>query len=260
MIKKRTLKISIILCFCIIFSVLFFLLIQNNIQFTPINDIYYYSSVNFNNKTFDIAKISQEKINNIKFFFKDEKDQKFNDFTTLKNHLKEKNETLIFATNGGIFSKTGNPMGLYIENNKKIFEIDESDGEGNFYLKPNGIFLIKDNEAKIIETSEFQDDSNIIYALQSGPLLVQNDSINPAFKENSQNKYIRSGVGIREDGSIIFVISNGAVTFYEFASFFKDELHCKNALYLDGAISEMFVSQFREYNDKEFGAIIGITD
>jgi uncharacterized protein YigE (DUF2233 family) len=40
---------------------------------------------------------------------------------------------------------------------------------------------------------------------------------------------------------IVFALSDEPVTFYAFASLFRDELHCPDALYLDGTISEFFV-------------------
>ena len=87
---------------------------------------------------------------------------------------------------------------------------------------------------------------------------MMNGKINPAFSQDSQSTYTRSGVGIAPDGSIFFAISNAPVTFYEFASLFKEELDAANALYLDGAISEMYIPEHREETANEFSTIIGI--
>lgn len=41
---------------------------------------------------------------------------------------------------------------------------------------------------------------------------------------------------------------------------FKDKLHCKDALYLDGAISKMYLPELGRYDlGGDFGAIIGVT-
>lgn len=215
------------------------------------------STINFWNITFDIIKIKSQNTNSITFYYKDKNNQRFGTIENLQNQLKNKNKKLIFATNGGIFSQTYSPLGLYIENGKKIVEVNKKNGDWNFYLKPNGIFLIQQNKGKVIETSKYQDSSNILFAIQSGPLLVINNEINQLFDKNSDNRYIRSWVWITQNWDIIFAISDEPVTFYEFALFFKEKLNCANALYLDGAISEMYIPKYRENTKENFAVIIG---
>lgn len=36
-------------------------------------------------------------------------------------------------------------------------------------------------------------------------------------------------------------MSEGGVTLYDFASVFKEQLHCRDALYLDGCVSQMYL-------------------
>lgn len=216
--------------------------------------IYKYSTTAFHDSTFDVATIAPENINSIVFYYKNENNQSFSNI----NNLKQQEEALIFATNAGIFSKSHKPLGLYVENGKTISSLNTNTGEGNFYLQPNGVFLINETGAKIIETKNYQDSLDAKFATQSGPMLVINNEINSLFNKNSPNKYVRSGVGLDENGNIFFVISNQPVTFYEFASFFKEKLNCNNALYLDGAISEMYVPDHRENTKEEFSVMIGI--
>lgn len=254
--KKRQIFLLIFIILVVGLVSLYFAQHNKN-EANLIHGIYQYSTVQFDNLKFDIAKIKPENSGSLIFYHKDENNQKFTDIERLKN-LKEE---LIFATNGGIFSKTYEPLGLYIENGVTISKLNTNNGEGNFYLQPNGVFLLKENEAKIVETKKYQDSlNNTLYAIQSGPLLVIDNKINSSFGEDSQNKYIRSGVGIDMEGNVIFAISNQPVTFYEFASFFKKQLNCNNALYLDGAISEMYVPEYRENTKEKFGVIIGIVE
>src|SRR6185312_246497 len=84
-------------------------------------------------------------------------------------------------------------------------------------------------------------------ATQSGPLMLRQGVIHPAFRENSPNKRLRNAVGVRKkDGQILFVMSDredavkGRVTFHQFTRFFQ-HLGCEDALYLDGDISNMLV-------------------
>lgn len=67
-------------------------------------------------------------------------------------------------------------------------------------------------------------------------MLIINGKINPIFQENSKNLNIRNGVGILENGELIFVMSKKEINFYALAQYFKN-LGCKEALYLDGYVS-----------------------
>ena len=84
----------------------------------------------------------------LKFYWKNEEGNIINTFESLKSFLNKKEESLGFATNGGMFKKGFKPQGLYIENGIEINKIDTiQNGYGNFYLQPNGIlYLTKDNK------------------------------------------------------------------------------------------------------------------
>lgn len=197
----------------------------------------------------------------IKFYWKDDRSVNFKSIGNLKNWLANKNEELVFATNGGMYKKDNSPQGLYIENFEVKSQLDTIEGKGNFYLKPNGVFYITNDKKGIICTTEnFKTNSNIKYATQSGPMLVIDSKIHDAFKEGSQNLNIRNGVGILENGEVVFAMSKKEINFYDFASFFKN-LGCKNALYLDGFVSRSYLPEENwTQTDGNFGVIIGITN
>ncbi len=143
-----------------------------------------------------------------------------------------------FATNGGIYEPGLLPAGLYVESGETLVPLNLDEGKGNFFLKPNGVFAITGAKANIVDAATYgSETTNPDYAIQSGPLLVKDGEIHPAFNAESENRYIRSGVGVQSPNRIVFALSEEPVTFYEFASLFRDELACANALYLDGAIS-----------------------
>lgn len=208
---------------------------------------YQYSTITQINQTFDMVKVSPENIKNIKFYYTDSNKQPF---STIEN-LQDSHPNLIFIMNGGIFSKQYKPLGLYIENSKVISELNINQGKGNFYFQPNGIFQINDNSVSIIKTQDYQYSQDISNAIQSGPLLIIDGEINSIFNKDSQNRYIRNGIGIDQFENIFFIISNQPVTFYEFAMFFQEKLNCDQALYLDGAISEMYIPTYRQYTEKK---------
>ena len=56
----------------------------------------------------------------------------------------------------------------------------------------------------------------------------------------STSLVVRNGVGVSDAHTVHLVLSEDPVRLYDFASLFRDALHCPNALYLDGNISGMW--------------------
>jgi uncharacterized protein YigE (DUF2233 family) len=196
---------------------------------------------------------------NIQFYWKNDTNENFGSIEKLKNWVAKKDKKLLFAMNGGMYKEDNSPQGLYIENNKVLSKVDTASGLGNFYLKPNGIFyLTKQNTPAICRTADFIDLENIQFATQSGPMLVINGKLHPAFIKSSKNINIRNGVGIFANNDIIFVMSKKEINFYDFASYFKS-IGCTNALYLDGYVSRTYLPKKNwVQTDGNFGVIIGV--
>jgi uncharacterized protein YigE (DUF2233 family) len=193
------------------------------------------------------------------------KDQKGNQLGNMNNALNFLNRTskALFITNAGIFNPDQQPKGLYIEEGCIIVPLENhKKGYGNFYLQPNGIFLLTARKAYIVPTNKlYLVEHEIKYATQSGPLLLYKGEINSQFNQFSRNKVIRSGVGITADGEVIFVLSKNPVSFYDLAMVFKSRLNCITALYLDGYISKMYFPPLNLKNlDGKFSAFIAITE
>jgi uncharacterized protein YigE (DUF2233 family) len=196
---------------------------------------------------------------NVQFYWKNDSNENFKRIGNLQNWLAQKNKKLTFAMNAGMYKKDNSPQGLYIENYKILSALDTASGNGNFYLKPNGIFYITNNNTTYISTSSnFHKTDSIKYATQSGPMLVVNGQIHPAFIKGSTNVNIRNGVGILPNNNIIFAMSKKEINFYDFANYFKN-MGCTNALYLDGYVSRTYLPEKKwEQIDGDFGVIIGI--
>lgn len=205
------------------------------------------------------------KQSNLKFYWKDKQGKPLKSLKALASHTSEDNcEELIFGTNAGMYLNDQSPQGLFIQDGKELRPIDRRKEEfGNFYMQPNGVFYIDSNQvAKVVTTDEFGENAFAMaqYATQSGPMVLRDGRINSKFGQKSTNKYIRSGVGIINKHKVVFVISNQPVNFYDFATVFKDKFKCSNALYLDGAISQMYLPELGRFQEGgQFGPMIGIT-
>ncbi len=208
----------------------------------------------------------------LNLFYRDENKEAFHSFDGLDKWLSAKNKRLVFATNAGMFGKDFFPLGLHIEHGNvlqkmhlpKSRNIDPDAVVGNFDLPHNGVFKIENGKASIVETQQLaavQNWGKVQLATQSGPMLLINGSINPDFNENSANLKIRSGVGIIDENTAVFAISDDPISFYDFALIFKEQFNCRNALFLDGAISRMYIYESEGDNIDEaiFAGMLAIT-
>lgn len=167
-------------------------------------------------------------------------------YTSLYAVRESLGKSFVMATNSGIYDKKFRPLGLHVERGVELRPLNTVKGSGgNFSMKPNGVFFLDEKGiAHVVETSEYPAlKKGVLEATQSGPLLMRDGKMNPQFTEGSTNKKLRSGVGVDDDGKVVFAISKGIVSFADFAQFFKKTMHCQNALYLDGTISVLETSE-----------------
>lgn len=162
-------------------------------------------------------------------------------FNKLKAALQQQCKSMTFAMNAGMFHADFSPVGLYVENDVQLRQLNRAQhGYGNFLIQPNGVLAWNDDHAVIETTDQYSRKGfKAKYATQSGPMLVIDGKLNPNFLPDSSSYKLRNGVGIKGQ-SLYFVISREPVTFYQFASYFKDQLKTPNALYLDGSLSSIY--------------------
>lgn len=207
-----------------------------------------------------VSYIVDVKNQTLKLYWKDENQVPFLSLGKLKDWLNKKHQVLLFAMNGGMYKEDRSPLGLFVENHKIVTPLNTTNGYGNFYLQPNGVlYLTKDSLAGICLRTAYKHQRNIKYATQSGPMLVIDGHIHPAFNKGSSNVNIRNGVGILPDNKLIFAMSKKEISLYDFAQYFKSK-GCKNALYLDGFVSRTYLPSANWIQtDGNFGVIIGVT-
>ena len=165
--------------------------------------------------------------------------------------------------NAGMYHDDRRPVGLYVENGEQVASLVTREGPGNFGLLPNGVFWIDAESAPhVTESLAFEALApEVRFATQSGPMLVIEGELHPAFNEDGPSRKRRNGVGVSEDGqTLYFAISDVPVNFHSFATLFRDELDTPNALFLDGYVSKLYAPHLgRNEAGLDMGPIVGVT-
>ena len=216
-----------------------------------------YEAIHFSTCHVDLQK------DDLRLFLEDDQGDVFGGFSNLATQLAEKDLKLKFAMNAGMFLPDYRPVGLYVEEGRRLKNIVKSASSGNFGLLPNGVFCIKNKAVQILETTVFLDISPPChFATQSGPMLVIEGGLHPRFLPNSGSKFVRNGVGVSDNGRhAYFVLSNKPVTFHHFARYFRDYMGLNTALYLDGSVSRLFSPELHSMGlGRRIGPIVAVVE
>jgi uncharacterized protein YigE (DUF2233 family) len=189
-----------------------------------------YSSIQVDGKRVTLCRVNVKK-ERLQLYHRDENGTPFRRFDRLAPWLQARGLKLVFAMNAGMYHGNMSAVGLVVADGKTLVPLNTADGEGNFFLKPNGIFAITESGARVIATSEYSTlRERVILATQSGPLLVRAGKVHPAFNAGSKNLRYRNGVGVPSPDIAIFAITEEQVNLHQFATMFRDTLHCPDAL------------------------------
>lgn len=197
-------------------------------------------------------------------FLNDDTGAAFKRFDRLEAWLKARNKQLLFAVNAGMYHADFSPVGLLVREGREEAPLNLADGVGNFFRKPNGVFLVTADGPRIVEASEYPALAKALrkgavqLATQSGPLLLHHGVLHPALIPNSDSRKTRNGVCV-SGATAIFVFAETPVNFYDFALYFRDVLHCREALYLDGTVSALY-SKTLQRNDfvRDLGPMLAV--
>ena len=218
----------------------------------------------FDGKRYFVSTVDLEK-ESLQLFLGDGRGHYFNNFANIDRWLAERKRRLAFAMNAGMFHPGFAPVGLFVDHGRTIKPLNLDKGEGNFFLKPNGVFAVTDTGAQVVEASRFPALASecgiekVQVATQSGPLLVIDGRLHPVFRKESESRLFRNGVGVISPKRVVFAISTEPVNFHEFARLFRDSLGCANALFLDGDVSSLYTKDPKQQVIRfPLGPIIGI--
>ena len=164
----------------------------------------------------------------------------------------DKAHAVAFAMNGGMFDDDGQPIGYYVEEGERLHTLNTNEGPGNFHMLPNGVFYGQASGHWAVRTS--QDFAARVskrpnFGTQSGPMLVIKGKLHPKIDHDGTSRKLRNGVGVDKKGRAHFVIADEPISFGKLARYFRDELHCPDALFLDGSVSSLW--------DPEHGRVDG---
>lgn len=186
----------------------------------------------------------------LRLFSLNSQGEPYGSFRALESALRQKNMELVFAMNAGMYDDDLKPIGLYVEEGRKLKKANRRDGPGNFHLKPNGVFFIDGGTGGVMETEAFLTSGlSPRFASQSGPMLVIDGRLHPKFSTDGTSFQRRNGVGSPGPHMLVFAISEGSVNFHSFARLFRDYLKCPNALFLDGSISSLHARELSRSDD-----------
>lgn len=191
-------------------------------------------------------------------------------FDRVQAHYAAAGKRVKFLTNAGIYEPGGVPSGLHEEGGMRLLPLNLKNGAGNFYLKPNGVFGRNAGGAFIVESGAFAareegrrepEAAALDFGIQGGPLLLSGGKRHPAFRSGSSSKLLRNGVGIGADGKVVFAITarGERVNLWDFAGLFL-QLGCRDALFLDGDISQMAVNPNGAVASNRFGAMFVVAE
>lgn len=191
----------------------------------------------FDGAPFTLCRIDPE-LHEIVLFSKDENGSPYAQFSRLPSEID--GAELIFAMNAGMYHADLAPVGLHVEDGEQLKAINTRSGPGNFHMLPNGVFFMQGNRAGVLTTPAFVERGiKPDLATQSGPMLVIDGALHPRFIRESSSLRRRNGVCVEDSGVITFAISDRPVNFHHFGRLFRDQVGCRNALYLDGTMSSL---------------------
>lgn len=222
-----------------------------------------YQQLRSRGRLFQVVRVDLSRAE-VKLYWRDERGRPFGSLGALEQWLSRRGETLLAATNAGIFYRSRQPAGLHVERGAVLRPLNTSthppagEAEGNFFSQPNGVFyILPDGTAHIRDTQGASFPvPRMREATQSGPLLLRAGV--PHHLIGSAT-VARNAVAVCAPRRIVLVLAPEGASIRELAIFIRDTLRCSDALYLDGTISGLRVPSANVDRDGEYVGIIGVT-
>ena len=173
---------------------------------------------------------------------------------------------LVFAMNAGIYEPDLRPTGLAVEAGRTLAPLNTRAGSGNFHSAPNGVFYVTAAGAAIARTDAFAAamPRGVRLATQSGPILLEDGAMPAAAvraEPGPQARRLKRNAVCADHGAATLVMVDRPVTLHALALLLRDEVGCRDALYLDGAISQVLDTRSGRVDEAvPLGPILGVVD
>jgi uncharacterized protein YigE (DUF2233 family) len=198
--------------------------------------------VDFNGHLYAVADVH---LQSQRIIFTASDDHTMEAFPAVVSHLASEGLKPLLVTNAGIYGTDNRPLGLLISPKGKLHSVNTASGtgRGNFSWDSAVFQIADDDTASIVPARSWQDNPHTVAATQSGPQLVSSGRVNQSIPVQSMWAYSRTALGVdQSDRKLAHVtVSRDAVTLFELATFMASELHCSEALHLDGDLSAFYV-------------------
>lgn len=201
-------------------------------------------------------------VSTLALFQNDAQGRPLSSFKRLKKHAHQQGQRIRLAMNAGMYHPDRRPVGLLVQDGRELNPLNRSDGYGNFFMKPNGVFaLTMQNQSVILPTAEYPQwagQHEVRLATQSGPLLLHQGHIHPALTAPGRSAKIRNAIG-HCHGRLTWLIIHQPITLYRLAESAREQLGCTDLLYLDGSISSLLVDDWQQQRDR-LGPILAVVE
>lgn len=108
-----------------------------------------FSAAEIAGKCVTVCRVDVKK-ERLQLFHRDEKGAPFKRFTPLADWLGARGRRLVFAMNAGMYHGNFSAVGLSVSEGRQLTPLNVAAGEGNFFLKPNGVFLVSEAGARVV--------------------------------------------------------------------------------------------------------------
>jgi uncharacterized protein YigE (DUF2233 family) len=205
--------------------------------------------ISFSGHLYAVADID---LQSLEIVFTTAGDGKPETFPVVVSNLSREGIKPLLVTNAGIYGADNRPLGLLISPKGKLHEVNRNvtgAGHGNFSWDSAVFQISDDGTASIVPARTWQETRlRTVAATQSGPQLASSGKINQAFQAQSKWSFTRTAIGVDQSSRklVHLVVSQDFVTLFELAAFMVSELHCSEALHLDGSLSAFYIPSASE--------------
>lgn len=209
--------------------------VNEDISWQKIKDGFYYADFVKDERDILLVKIDPKL-----FHFEIYENKNLAEAKTISD-IQEK-EGAVLSFNGSFFGEDFRPVTLLKSEGKILHKLSKAN-------LVNGVFVItKDNQPKLIEAEKYTDDDKIDFAIQNGPILLDENGESQIISDTGKMAS-RTALGVDNENNVVLLImkdslftSGNSITLYKFAELLQKwsafrKMGLNSVLNLDGGPS-----------------------